>query len=95
MSDYPEALKNHMDSTGRLSEWPSKRSLQAVVLTYLAGKFEAGRLYTEREVNDLLRQWHTFGDHALLRRELFEAGYLNRERDGSAYWATPQTRLME
>jgi hypothetical protein len=95
MTGIPALLKNHMDSEGRLIEWPSKKSLQAVVLPYLAGKFEAGRLYTEREVNDVLKQWHTFGDHALLRRELFEAGYINREKDGSAYWATPQTKLIE
>jgi hypothetical protein len=95
MNGLPDALKNHMDAEGRLIEWPSKKSLQAVVLVYLAGKFEVGRLYKEREVNDLLRQWHTFGDHALLRRELFEAGYLNREKDGSVYWATPQTRMIE
>ncbi|HUN09912.1 MAG TPA: DUF2087 domain-containing protein [Aggregatilineales bacterium] len=95
MSDFPDALKNHMDNEGRLIEWPSKKSLQAVVLVYLAGKFEAGRLYKEREVNELLKQWHTFGDHALLRRELFEAGYINREKDGSAYWATPLTKMIE
>jgi hypothetical protein len=95
MTGIPDILKNHMDSEGRLIEWPSKKSLQTVVLVYLAGKFEVGRLYKEREVNDLLKQWHTFGDHALLRRELFEAGHLNREKDGSAYWATPGTKMME
>lgn len=67
--------------------------MQRLVLDYLASRFECGRVYTESEVNVLLRQWHTFDDWALLRRELFEQGYLNREKDGSRYWLTPDTRL--
>ena len=34
----------------------------------------------------LLLQHHTFGDPALLRRELFERGLVDRVKDGSAYW---------
>jgi hypothetical protein len=89
-----DAIRQHLDSEGRLIAWPSKRSLQRIALDYLASKFEVGHVYTEKEVNALLNQHHTFGDAALLRRELFELGKLNRERDGSAYWATPNTKLL-
>ena len=51
-------------------------------------------MYTEKEVNAILNRCHTFEDWALLRRELFERGYLNRERDGSTYWRTPKTTLF-
>jgi hypothetical protein len=57
---------------------------------YLASKFESGVTYTEKEVNTLLNQYHTFGDPALLRRELFENGLIDRMRDGSAYWCNTQ-----
>ena len=56
---------------------------------YLATRFQAGREYSEREVNELLMDWHTFGDWALLRRVLFDWRYLDRESDGSRYWLRP------
>jgi hypothetical protein len=87
-------LKNHLDGEGRLMLWPSKRTLQLVALDYLASKFEAEKVYSEKEVNTLLGQFHTFGDAALLRRELYEKGLLNRAKDGSEYWRTPKTHFV-
>jgi hypothetical protein len=93
--DFPPELLNYADSEGRIKDWPGKkkRDLQLAILHYLVDKLEIGRRYSEREVNDVLRQWHTFEDWALLRREMYELGLLNREKDGSAYWRTPQTKL--
>jgi PTH1 family peptidyl-tRNA hydrolase len=88
-----ESLKNHLDVEGRLKWWPSKRSKQLVALDYLSTKFEAGKTYSENDVNTLLNQWHTFGDPALLRRELFDDGQLNRQLDGSEYWYTSATKI--
>ncbi|MBE0690560.1 MAG: DUF2087 domain-containing protein, partial [Anaerolineae bacterium] len=74
-----------------LIAWPSSqksKGLQKIALEYIAEKFESSRRYNEREVNDLLNANHTFGDPALLRRELVSRGYLQRLKDGSAYWRT-------
>lgn len=90
----PDKLKTYLDTEGRLIQWPSKRSIQQVALDYLASKFETDKTYSEREVNGLLKQWHTFEDWALLRRELFERGLLNRKHDGTEYWYTPRTRFL-
>jgi hypothetical protein len=89
-------LSAYLNEHGQLTRWPGarKRADQDLLLTYLADKFEVGRTYTEREVNDILRQWHTFEDWALLRRELFERGHLNREANGTAYWRTPSVTLL-
>ena len=79
-------LKNHMDDQGRLVEWPlprSKKSLQKIALDYLASKFEIGVTYTEKEVNVILKAWHT------LRRELYDKRDFDRKNDGSQYWRTP------
>jgi hypothetical protein len=87
--NYLEELKSYLDEQGRVKEWPSKRNkgkFQTLVLEYLASQFEIDVIYTEKEVNQLLNQHHTFGDAALLRRELFERGLIDRKRDGSAYW---------
>ena len=88
-------LQNHLDAEGRLTLWPSKRTLQLLALDYLATKLEPRCVYSEKEINALLNSWHTFGDPALLRRELYERGLLNRAKDGSEYWRTPNTHFVE
>ena len=82
-------IRNHLDAEGRLRTWPAKRARQLVALRYLAGKFEPGVDYTERQVNELLNRHHTFGDPATLRRELFDARLLGREGNCSRYWVPP------
>lgn len=89
MTDYQTALKDYLDDEGRLKNWPSARNrkgLQTTALDFLASKFEVGKDYTEKEVNELLNRFHTFGDPAMLRRELYQRGSLGREKDGSRYW---------
>jgi hypothetical protein len=85
VAEHPE-IRNFVDSRGRLRQWPAKRKLQLVALEMLASQFEDDIVYTEREVNGLLNLHHTFGDAAMLRRELFEMGHLGRTRDGAQYW---------
>ena len=58
------------DFSGRLTRWPPKLSQQRLAMWVLWTRFDARRVYTESEVNRVLKAWHTFGDHATLRREL-------------------------
>jgi hypothetical protein len=82
----PEQLRRFLDAAGRVTMFPVKRQSQDLVLNYLVSKFEQGREYTEREVNQLLSQWHTYKDHATLRRALYDAQLLDRTPDGARYW---------
>ncbi len=82
-------LTHFMDAEGRLVMFPAKRKMKLQALLYLAGKFEKDRIYTEKEVNALLSRWHTFGDPATLRRELYHHRLLNREPSGASYWLEP------
>ena len=69
---------------GELLSIPTKAAKRDIVLAFLAEElFEQGRVYTEREVNAKLM--FVFSDHCRLRRELVDAGLLERERDGSEY----------
>ena len=79
-------IKRFLDDSGKIVQLPQKKTVRLAVLEYLADKFEANRDYTEKEVNAVCDEWHTFGDYFLLRRELVESGLLARERDGSRYW---------
>ena len=89
MNDDNAELKSYLYEENRLKEWPSKRNkgkFQQLALEYIASKFSEGVKYSEKEVNALLNQYHTFNDPALLRREMVERQLLARMRDGSAYW---------
>lgn len=81
-------LTDYLDKDGRVMRWPGKRhrAIQKSIIDYLATRFDPGMEYNEAEVNAVLNAWHLFGDHALLRRELFDAHWLNRTRDGHRYW---------
>jgi hypothetical protein len=80
------ALAALLDPRGRVIRWPSKLAQRQAVLAYLAERFETGIEYSEREVNDVILDWTTFGDFSLLRRELCAERHLARTTDGSKYW---------
>lgn len=88
----PHARKalTQFDAHGRLARWPYKFSVQRLAMWGLWMRFDSGRTYTEREVNEILKAWTTYGDHVTPRRELVEMGLLAREADCSAYWKQPQ-----
>jgi hypothetical protein len=68
------------------------------MIEYMASQFEAGRDYTEKEVNAVLleRMHPIFKDYAIIRRALYDYGFLDRESDGSRYWRTDRpTTLLE
>lgn len=81
-----EKLMNFLDDKKKIKSWPAKKDLKVAALEYLSTKFEEGVFYKEKEVNDIIKEWHTFGDFFLLRRGLIEEGFLIRTRDGSQYW---------
>jgi len=90
MNDYDPCLtfqqvKQFFDEDGKLKSYPAKYKKMILVLFYLAQRFEPGVTYTEREVNELLSEWSHF-DIASLRCDLYELGFLNRQKDGSSYW---------
>lgn len=81
-------INNFINSTGKIKSWPSKHELKFKVLEYMANKFEYDRFYTEKEVNNIIDNYHTFGDYFLIRRGLIESKLLSRTRTGSKYWRT-------
>ena len=79
------ALKNFVDNEGRLTAFPSKRKMKLHALIYLSEKLIKGKLYTEKEINSLLNEWHTYADPATLRRELCDHKILSRDSYGKEY----------
>ena len=78
-------LKNFLDEEGRITKWPAKYKMKVEVIKYISSKFELDRVYTEKEVNDVINEWHTYGDYFMLRRGLITSYEFTRKRDGSEY----------
>ncbi|WP_313133899.1 DUF2087 domain-containing protein [Anaerocolumna sp.] len=81
-------IKRFLDDSNRIIQLPKNNKTRFAVLEYLSEKFETNCTYTEKEVNNICNEWHTFGDYFVLRRELVDNGLLCREADGSRYWKT-------
>ncbi len=78
-------LKGCFDGDGVLTRWPARRTDQIVMLWILWSRIPARTELSEKQVNEYLVLWHSFGDHALLRRELCDLGLMNRTPDGRIY----------
>jgi hypothetical protein len=90
-----EKVARHFDGEGRLLRWPSRVPHLKLCLWVLWARIPSGRVLTEREISDLLNRWHVFGDHAVLRRALFESGLVDRTQDGRQYRRIEQKPPVE
>lgn len=79
-------IKSFLNDEGKITQLSRKNNTKVAILSYLAEKFESDRDYTEKEVNAICKEWHTFDDFFLLRREMIDHGLLRRESNGSRYW---------
>lgn len=89
LSDNARRALAFFDSRGRLIQWPVKRAVQTLCVWLLWLRFDADRLYTEPEVNAILKAANAFGDHATPRRELVNARLLARTSDCREYRKLP------
>lgn len=92
MKLYREKLKRYCDSEDRLTQYPSKKPLRILALIRIVQKFDTTRKYTEKEVNQIIRDSITFSDIELIRREMFQYRLIGRLKDGSEYWTEPNWR---
>jgi hypothetical protein len=85
LSDNARKALMQFDSRGRLLRWPTKYSVQKLAMWVLWTLFDGRRIYTEAEVNQVLKAANAFGDHVTLRRELINHRLLARKSDCSQY----------
>lgn len=85
LSDNARKALMQFDSRGRLLRWPNKFSVQKLAMWVLWTLFDGRRVYTEREVNEVLKAANAFGDHVTLRRELINHQLMSRKSDCSEY----------
>ena len=75
-----------LDDGGKIAQIPVPNRTKIPVLAYLVSKFEEDRIYNEKEVNEIIDAWHTFGDYFILRRLLIDYKLLERTSNGAKYW---------
>ncbi|MDD7771229.1 MAG: DUF2087 domain-containing protein [Firmicutes bacterium] len=67
---------------GKLKAIPTQRKKERIVLEVIAQAFEYGRIYTEREVNIIIADFHD--DFCTIRRDMVGEQLL--DRDAKGYW---------
>ncbi len=77
-------LSRYIGSDGKLTTFPKKQNRKILVLTEIIKKFETENMYTEKEINEVLKS--IYDDYAIIRRSLVDYGFLDRNKDGSMYW---------
>ena len=86
MKNIGKKMKSYYDSQGRLSQYPTKQPMRIIALQKIAGCFSYNMKYTEKKVNEIIRENISFSDVELIRRELFQHRFIGRLKDGSEYW---------
>lgn len=81
-------IAKYIDESGHILAYPSKRhrQIRPYIYAQLSAHFEVTNIYTEKEVNDIIKTWILFEDYVILRRELVDYHYLGRTNDGRSYW---------
>lgn len=74
----------------RITQIPRSFKKRMVLVRWLAGKFEPGVRYTEKDLNEIIKRHHE--DYALLRREMVDAHLM--ERESGMYWLSDDTELV-
>ncbi|KXG43954.1 metalloregulator ArsR/SmtB family transcription factor, partial [Tepidibacillus decaturensis] len=62
-----EVIKNFFTPNGKLKNIPSQRKKKLFVLEYMIKELEQGKKYSEKEINEHIKQFHE--DFATIRRE--------------------------
>ena len=68
----------------KLKAFSPKEKKKIVILRLIAGQFEKDKMYSEKEVNIILKA--IYEDYATIRRYLIEYGFMERTKDCKEYW---------
>lgn len=72
-------LRNFFSKDGRLRQIPAQYKKKLIALQYMVEKLEPRVVYTEKEINEFIKQFHE--DFATIRREFIMHQFMYREND--------------
>ena len=82
--EYRQKVINSFFVYGKLKSIPAQRKKKRIILEEIARSFEPGRVYTEREVNIIIADFHD--DFCTIRRDMISEKLM--ERENGKYWLT-------
>lgn len=80
--EYRQKVIDSFFEYGKLKNIPAQRKKKRIVLELISNSFEYDRIYTEREVNIIIADFHD--DFCTIRRDMISEKLLNRDKTG--YW---------
>jgi hypothetical protein len=78
-------VARYFDDAGVLTSWPSRFAHQTLSQWVFWSRIPRGETYDERGISELIKGWHAFGDHAIIRRAMVDAKMLERNQNGREY----------
>ena len=81
-ADYRKRVIDAFFEYGKLKSIPAQRKKERIILEEIAKVFEVGRVYTEREVNIIIADFHD--DFCTIRRDMIGEKIMDREN--GKYW---------
>ena len=79
-AEYRQKVIDSFFEYGKLKTIPAQRKKERIILEVIAQAFAYDRLYTEREVNIILADFHD--DFCTLRRDMVGEALLSRDESG-------------
>lgn len=83
-AQYRQRVIDSFFEYGKLKSIPAQRKKERIILEEIAKSFEPGRIYTEREVNIIIADYHD--DFCTIRRDMISEKLM--ERENGNYWLT-------
>ncbi|MCP3026340.1 metalloregulator ArsR/SmtB family transcription factor [Halobacillus sp. A5] len=78
-TEQMKILRSFIRKDGTLSQMPGQLKKKLVILSYYVQGFETGKVYSEKEVNNYVKQF--YDDFATMRREWIMQQFMYRENN--------------
>ncbi|MBD3259894.1 DUF2087 domain-containing protein [Candidatus Woesearchaeota archaeon] len=82
--DFELDEKKFFEKCAKNKNFPRNDALKQVILKKITAEFEKNKKYGEQEVNNKIKKY--FDDYVLIRRELINFGYMQRDPAKAEYW---------
>lgn len=75
--DPAEQVIQRFMKNGRFVVFPAQYKRRKYIIEYILKQFELNRLYSEKEVNEIISRYHD--DYCRVRRDFVDEGMMNRQ----------------
>lgn len=86
-----QVMMNFMKE-GKVTAIPAKEKKKYILLDQFIKRLDAGKMYSEQEINNELLSIYSLKDYVEQRRYLIMFGFMKRTLDGAKYWLIQEDR---